>query len=50
MITVNELFSGIGAQVAALRRLGIPYKVIGISEIDDHAIKSYEHLIYLIFN
>lgn len=42
MLTVNELFSGIGAQVAALRRLGIDYEVVGISEIDDHAIKSYE--------
>lgn len=42
MITINELFSGIGAQVAAFRRLGIPYKVIGISEIDKYAIQSYE--------
>lgn len=42
MITINELFSGIGAQVAAFRRLGIPYKVIGISEIDKFAIQSYE--------
>ena len=42
MITINELFSGIGAQVAALKRLGIGYKVIGISEIDRFAIQSYE--------
>lgn len=42
MITVNELFSGIGAQVAALKRLGIEYKVVGISEIDRFAIQSYE--------
>ena len=42
MITINELFSGIGAQVAALKRLGIDYKVVGISEIDKYAIKSYE--------
>lgn len=42
MITVNELFSGIGAQVAALKRIGLPYKVVGISEIDKFAIKSYE--------
>lgn len=42
MITINELFSGIGAQVAALKRLGIPYKVVGVSEIDKYAIQSYE--------
>ena len=42
MITVNELFSGIGAQVAALKRIGIEYKVVGISEIDRFAIQSYE--------
>lgn len=39
---VIELFSGIGAQVAALKRLGIDYEVVGISEIDKYAIKSYE--------
>ena len=42
MITINTLFSGIGAQEAALKRLDIPYKVIGISEIDKFAIQSYE--------
>ena len=42
MLTVNELFSGIGAQRAALERLGIEHKVIGISEIDKYAIRSYE--------
>lgn len=42
MITINELFSGIGAQVTAFKRLNIPYKVIGISEIDKYAIQSYE--------
>ena len=42
MITINELFSGIGAQVAALKRLGVEYKTIGISEIDRFAIQSYE--------
>lgn len=30
MITINELFSGIGAQVAAFKRLQIPFKVVGI--------------------
>lgn len=42
MITINELFSGIGSQVAALRRIGVPYNVIGIAEIDKYAIQSYE--------
>lgn len=42
MITINELFSGLGAQVAAFKRLNIPYKVVGISEIDKYAIQSYE--------
>lgn len=42
MITVNELFSGIGSQSAALDRLGIDFKVVGIAEIDKYAIKSYE--------
>jgi DNA (cytosine-5)-methyltransferase 1 len=42
MLTVNELFAGIGSQAAALERLGIDYKVVGIAEIDKYAIKSYE--------
>ena len=42
MITINELFSGIGAQVAALKRLGIEYETVGIAEIDHFAIQSYE--------
>lgn len=42
MITVNELFSGIGSQHAGMERLGIPYKIIGMAEIDKYAIKSYE--------
>lgn len=41
-LTVNELFSGIGAQRKALERLGIPHEVVGISEIDKYAIQSYE--------
>jgi DNA (cytosine-5)-methyltransferase 1 len=41
-LTVNELFSGIGAQRMALERLGISHRVVGISEIDKYAIKSYE--------
>ena len=42
MLTVNELFSGIGSQRAALERLGIEHKVVGIAEIDKFAIKSYK--------
>ncbi len=42
MLKVNELFSGIGSQHAALERLNIPYEIIGIAEIDKYAIKSYE--------
>ena len=42
MITVNELFSGIGAQRKALLRLGIPHEVVGVCEIDKYAIQSYE--------
>ena len=42
MLTVNELFSGIGAFRKALIRLNIPHKIVGISEIDKYAIRSYE--------
>ena len=41
-IKVITLFTGIGAQEAALKRLGIDYEVVGISEIDKYAIQSYE--------
>lgn len=37
-----EAFAGIGTQRMALKRLGINHEVIGISEIDKFAIKSYE--------
>lgn len=42
MLKVNELFSGIGSQKAALERLHIPHEVVGIAEIDKYAIMSYE--------
>lgn len=42
MLTVNELFAGIGAFRKALIRLGIPHEIVGISEIDKYAIKSYD--------
>lgn len=41
MLTVNELFAGIGSQRAALERLGIEHKVVGIAEIDRFATLSY---------
>lgn len=40
-ITVNELFSGIGAQVSALERLGIPCEIKHTSDIDHNAVLSY---------
>lgn len=41
MLLVNELFSGIGSQRQALQRLGVPHRIVGISEIDKYAIQSY---------
>ena len=40
-ITVNELFSGIGAQAAALKRIGMDFNVVSTSEIDKDAMLSY---------
>lgn len=39
---VIELFAGIGSQTQALKNIGVEHEVIGISEIDKHAVKSYE--------
>ena len=41
-LKVNELFAGIGAFRKALVNLNIPHEIVGISEIDKYAIKSYE--------
>ncbi len=41
-IKIFEAFSGIGCQRMAMERLGIEFESIGISEIDKHAIKSYQ--------
>ncbi len=41
-IKVIELFAGVGSQAMALRNIGIDYEVLGISEIDKFAIRSYE--------
>lgn len=37
-----ELFAGIGSQTQALKNIGVPHTVVGISEIDKYAIRSYE--------
>ncbi len=36
-----SLFSGIGAPEKALKNLGIEYELVGFSEIDKYAVKSY---------
>ena len=41
MIKYISLFSGIGAPEKALKKLNIPYELLGFSEIDKFAIKSY---------
>lgn len=41
MLNVFEAFSGLGAQRAALRNIGIDHTSVGISEIDKRAIKAY---------
>lgn len=40
-IRVLEAFAGYGSQSMALRRLGIDFEVVGISEIDKYAIQAY---------
>ena len=42
MLRVFEAFAGIGTQHLALNRLGIPFEVVGISEIDRQAIAGYQ--------
>lgn len=41
-LEVVELFAGIGAQAKALENLGIPHRIVAISEIDKYAILAYE--------
>lgn len=41
-LKVFECFAGVGSQRVALRNLGIDHEVVGISEIDKFALKSYE--------
>lgn len=41
-LRVFEAFAGIGSQRKALNNIGIPHKVVAISEIDKYALLSYE--------
>lgn len=41
MIRLLSLFTGIGAFEKALKMLNIPYELVGFSEIDKFAVKSY---------
>ena len=41
MLRVLSLFSGIGAFEKALGNLNIPFKLVGFSEIEKFAVKSY---------
>lgn len=43
-LKVFEAFSGYGSQSIALKRLGINYEVVAISEIDEYALKAYNAL------
>ena len=40
-IRIFEAFAGYGSQSMALKRLGIDFEVVGISEIDKYAIQAY---------
>ena len=40
-LRVFEAFAGYGSQSMALRNIGVPYEVVGISEIDKYAIMAY---------
>ena len=44
MLKVFEAFAGYGSQSLALKRAGIPHKVVAISEIDKYAITAYYSL------
>lgn len=44
MIKYLSLFSGIGAFEKAMINLKIPFELVGFSEIDDYAAKSYQSI------
>ena len=37
-----EAFAGYGSQAMAMARIGVPYEVVGIAEIDKYALQAYE--------
>lgn len=41
MINYLSLFTGIGAFEKAMKNLGIPFNLVGFSEIEENAVKSY---------
>lgn len=41
---ILELFSGYGTTSFALKRLGIPYEIIGYSDIDKYANQCFQPL------
>lgn len=44
MLRILELFGGVGAPRAALRNIGVPVKSIDYVEIDEKAVRSYNHM------
>lgn len=46
MLKVVETFSGIGAQAAALRNIGVDYKIVGTADWDVNAILAYDLIHY----
>ena len=44
MLKVIELFSGIGSQKEALTRAGVDHMILGFSDIDRYAVKTYRKL------
>ena len=43
-LRVFESFSGVGSQVMALRNIGVPFEVVGISEVDKWALLAYDSI------
>ena len=49
-IRLIELFAGIGAQAAALKRLHVRYENYRVIEVDQHAVDSYNEIHNTDFN
>ena len=43
-LRVFESFSGVGSQAMALRNIGVPFEVVGISEVDKWALLAYDSI------